>query len=74
MTYWLSGYLEGLDRGYHLANADMDHAWANIAHTVHAAAKLEPYTLAERTRKARQAASCEAQKRDAVPWPEEVDP
>lgn len=47
------------------------HALANVY--VQAAAKLPPHDVHQATVRARQVASCEGQKREAVPWPDEVD-
>lgn len=74
MSFYLSGYLEGIERGRALEAADTDRAWAPAYATVQAAARTTPHTQHWAAVKARQIASCEAQKCDMVPWPDEATP
>jgi hypothetical protein len=74
MAFYLSGYLAGIDRGREQAEADMDRAWQPAYAAAIATARATPDAQHWSAVKARQIASCEAQKRDMVPWPDEATP
>jgi len=74
MTFYLSGYLEGITRGRQLANADMARLWRPAFESVQAAARTPTHDAHRAAIQARQIASCERQKQEAQPWPEEDDP
>lgn len=74
MTYWLSGYLDGIQAGRAAAEAEMAQLWQPAYDTVQAAARTPAHTEHQDAIRARQIASCETQKRAAVPWPDEVNP
>jgi hypothetical protein len=71
MTFYGWGYVHGIARGRELEDAEIAflHSWA--VRSVHAAARFPEYAAQRAARQAREVASCEAQKRAAVPWPDE---
>lgn len=71
MDGFVSGYLNGLQRGRAQAEHEMDASWAVVAHRVHAMAGLKPWTAHEVAVRTRQEAACEANRAAARPWPTE---
>jgi hypothetical protein len=74
IKFYLSGYLAGIDRGRQLEAADMDRAWAPAYAIATATARATPDAQHWQAVKARQIASCEHQRQQAQPWPDEVTP
>jgi hypothetical protein len=72
MAGYTSGYQAGLDRGRQLEAADMARLHAVAYRAVQASARLDTHAVHWAKVRARQVASCEAQKQDRVPWPDEV--
>jgi hypothetical protein len=74
LAWYLAGYLKGHDAGRAAEDADIARLHSIAYRSVQANAKLMPYAEHWAATRARQEASCEALKRAAVPWPDEVDP
>lgn len=72
MAFYLTGFLAGVDRGRELAEAEMARLWAPAFETVRRHAGGTSYAEHQERRRARQVEACEQQRRDAVPWPDEV--
>ena len=68
----LSGYLMGAESGYQQAEADMARLHAIAYRITQASARTLPDAEHWAAVKARQIASCEAQKAASVPWPDEA--
>lgn len=74
MDFYASGYTAGLEAGRAQLDAEIAALHAIAYARVQGAAKLLPFAQHKAAVKARQIAWCEAQKLQAVPWPDEADP
>ena len=73
MAYYLSGYLQGIKRGRELENATIARLHAAAYTSITKLAGV-PYNQHQKDIHDRHIASCEAQKQDRVPWPDEGPP
>ena len=72
MRFYGWGYLAGIERGRELAEAEMARLHAIAYKIIHGHAHGSPHAVHDQAVQARQVASCEAQKQEAVPWPDEA--
>lgn len=74
MSFFLSGYTQGISTGRKQLDTEIAALHTIAYRNIQGAARTRPHPMHQAAVKAREIASCERQKTEAVPWPDEVNP